>query len=1016
MDRNMAPDRQKRYWKGPEDSDISRTGQIASQDEFDGPLPDGTLAGGAGFSRRSFLKAAGFSVAGSMLASCAREPVEKAIPVLVQEENMMPGKAYWYASTCGGCQANCGILTKNRDGRPVKIEGNPQHPITGGGVCAVGQAMVLGLYDSQRLRQPVLNGSSSAWPAVDQEIGRKLSEISGGAYVLTGTITSPSTQAAIDGFLGRYDGSRHVVSDAVSYSAIRDAHSITHGRRTLPRYQFKDAEVIVSVEADFLGTWLSPVEFTRGYTAGRTLQGDDPRLSHHVQFEGRMSLTGSNADRRVPIVPAEASTVLRHLADRVSTLAGRTIPQLEGVSGTTGVNADILDDVAQRLWDARGKGLVLCGVNDTGTQCIVNAINDNLGNYGTTVDLGRPSNQWQSDDGGLEELMEEMRQGRVNALIVHGTNPVYSLKESAEFAELLQSVSLTVSITDYVDETAAVTDYVCPINHPLESWNDAETVPGIVSLSQPAIRPLGQTRSVRECLAAWTGAAPSTDLELVQGYWRQRLFSGRSAQGTFEGFWDKAVHDGFAEITVPDGENPAYQSAAPWPESYSESPVQNQYSLVLYEKIGLRDGRHAYNPWLQELPDPVTKVVWDNYVQVSSATASNLGVSEGDLIRLAGADADIELPVQVQPGQHDQVLAVALGYGRAGTDRFADMGPDWFERRETVASGETVGRNGFVFSPNRASGRVMMASVSAQPAGGHVDLALTQTHHMITVPEHLGGERRNMVRDTTLAAYKDDPSSGNHAEHEVLQLWADDYTYEGHHWGLAIDLNKCTGCSACAISCQAENNVPAVGRDEVYRRREMHWIRIDRYYAEENGQVDVMFQPVMCQHCDNAPCETVCPVLATVHSDEGVNQQIYNRCVGTRYCANNCPYKVRRFNWFDYWPNGTTEHLALNPDISARSRGVMEKCSLCVQRVQESRGEAKRQGRALGDGDILTACQQSCPAEAIVFGDMNDPDSRVSSLISSPRHYRMLEEMNYRPTVGYLTKVRHRDNEDSGHA
>ena len=566
-------------------------------------------------------------------------------------------------------------------------------------------------------------------------------------------------------------------------------------------------------------------------------------------------------------------------------------------------------------------------------------------------------------------------------------------------------MNLTISLTQYHDETSRVCQVVCPANHPLESWDDSEAVSGTVSVSQPVLSALGKSRSLRACLGAWLGETED-DLKLVQSYWRKSIYPRARKSGSFQSFWDKAVHDGVAEVEPLEAGVGRFSAKGEWP-----APVKiasGQFTLALYEKIGIRDGRHAHNPWLQELPDPVTKVVWDNYVSLAPSAASGLSLEEGDVVEVKGGGFALELPVQLQPGQHPEVAAIALGYGRAGTDRFEEVGPQWLESRPTVDKGGTVGVNAFAFASWRGGSAQWTTGVALDPIGKRVDLAMTQTHHTITVPEHLGGHRRNMVRETTLDAYREDPASGNHYEHQILQLWADDYVYDRHHWGLAIDLSKCTGCSACVVACQAENNVPVVGRDEVYRRRDMHWIRIDRYYSGTGEDVDVMHQPVMCQHCDHAPCEAVCPVLATVHSDEGINQQIYNRCVGTRYCANNCPYKVRRFNWFDNWRPGQREHLALNPDITTRTRGVMEKCSLCVQRIQAAKADARRSKKPLGDGDIQLACQQSCPAGAIVFGDMNDPKSRIASLNKDPRHYRMLEEMNYRPTVGYMTKVRNR--------
>ncbi|MFQ5633394.1 MAG: 4Fe-4S dicluster domain-containing protein, partial [bacterium] len=528
-------------------------------------------------------------------------------------------------------------------------------------------------------------------------------------------------------------------------------------------------------------------------------------------------------------------------------------------------------------------------------------------------------------------------------------------------------------------------------------------------MTQPVLRPFGKTRSLRECLANWLRKAEQSDLDAVKAFWNQNIFPRQDQDNSFQKFWDRAVHDGYAlTLPLPAISSP-FQTGSTKTLTFKTSSGNNQYDLVLYQKIGMLDGRHAHNPWLHELPDPVTKATWDNYICVAPALAKKLNIEAGDIVKIAAGEIAAELPVLLQPGQHEKVVAIAVGYGRTGTDRFSRIGPEWLESKLMVEEGGTIGKNAFALAARRGKSIGFENFVTLSPTSGHKELALTQTHHTITVPEKLGGHRRNMVRETSLAAYKKDPSSGNPAEHELLQLWPKDYEYTGHHWGMAIDLSRCTGCSACVISCQAENNVAVVGRDEVLRRREMHWIRIDRYYSGNDGDVDVMHQPVMCQHCDHAACEGVCPVLATVHSDEGINQQIYNRCVGTRYCANNCAYKVRRFNWFDYHRKNKRENLVLNPDITTRTRGVMEKCSLCVQRIQEAKAAAKQKGQTLLDGDIQLACQQSCPADAIVFGDMNDPESRISKLIESPRHYRMLEEMNFRPTVGYLTKVRNRD-------
>jgi molybdopterin-containing oxidoreductase family iron-sulfur binding subunit len=867
--------------------------------------------------------------------------------------------------------------------------------------------MVLSLYDSKRLRKPLCEGSGVEWKRADETIKDELKGISEGVYILTGTVASETTKAVIEKFLSRFKNSAHVEYDPVSYSGILDAHEEVFEKRVVPRFRFERAEVLVSFDADFLGTWISPVEFTKGYVGARRADGDLTRFSKHVQFEGRVSLTGSNADRRIRATPGECRAALKRIAGELAKKSGHAAAEWAQLEMETSIGENVIAEVADELWRAKGKSLVLCGLNDVESQLTAIFINQILGNYGNTLDINEPSHQWKGNDGAVAELVRKMQLGGVKALFIADVNPVYSLPNCLGFKDGLKKIPLTVTFAEHLNETAELTRWACPLHHFLESWNDAEIVSGVINVSQPVIRALGDTRSLREALMAWS-ETPQADLEIIRSVWREKVFPRQTKAASFEKFWDRAVQDGYAAVdprpmlAIP----PKASRDRPRNEVSAETP--DKYTLVLYEKISMRDGRHAQNPWLQELPDPVTKAVWDNYVCLSPGLAKGLKIEEGELVEVSSGNISVELTAQVQPGQHDKVVAIALGYGRKGTDRFSRVGPEWLQGEATVKEGQTVGKSSFVFVQATSRGLLFENSVSVAPTGKRSTLAVTQMHHSITVPEHLGGQRRNIIRETTIEAFHKDPASGNRFEEELLDLWPDDHKHKGHHWGMAIDLNRCTGCSACIVSCQAENNIPVVGKDEVHRHREMHWIRIDRYYSGNNDEVDIMHQPVMCQHCDHAPCESVCPVLATVHSDEGLNQQVYNRCVGTRYCLNNCPYKVRRFNWFNYRQEDQLENLVLNPDVTTRSRGVMEKCSLCVQRIQEAKAEALRKGMPLADRDIQTACQQSCPADAIVFGDLNDPESQVSKLAKSPRHYHMLEEMNFKPAVGYLTKIRNR--------
>ncbi len=966
--------------------------------------------------RRDFLKLCGFSLGGATIAGCTRGKEEKLIPFLIKPEEVTPGRATWYSTSCGGCPAGCGVLAKNRDGRPIKLEGHPQHPLNRGGLCATGQACLLGLYDSRRLKRPRADGADASWPEVDRLIRQELTRIrseGGKVRFLTETLNSPTLTASIDAFLATFEDARRVEYDPVSTSALLDAHAEAYGARVLPRLHFERAKVIVSFDADFLGTWISPVEFTAGYQDGRQLEGESSTFSYHVQVESRLSLTGSNADHRLVIRPADQTLIMAHLAERLAKKAAVDSPWT--ALDAAPIAASELDALADRLWGApRGETLVVCGTDDLEAQRLTIFLNNILGNDrpdgGGSVDLTRPSFQRQGSDRDLSALIEEMRSGEVTALFVDSVDPVYDLPAVAGFTEALKQVRFVVSFAERMNDTAAVARYVCPRHDAFESWRDAEPIAGVLTVGQPLIAPLGDTRSVVESLAIWQEKG-ADHLQIQRDVWRQKVFPRQQDENDFDAFWDRSVHDGFAVVSAGvAGELSTYRKP-PLRRPTPTPSEQAMLELVLYSKVSLGDGRHAYNPWLQELPDPISKVTWDNYASLAPRTAAELGLQTGDVVRVGDGKASIDVPVLLQPGQHPSTVAVALGYGHRGSERFADIGPEWIHKRPTISTGERVGRNAAALIRLADGRRRYSASpVSIEKTSGGHSLATTQSHHSLSVPAHLAGTHegpRPIVQETTLEAYRKDPSSGSHKHHELLSIWSEDHRYDGHHWGMAIDLSRCTGCSACVLGCQAENNIPVVGKDEVLREREMSWLRIDRYYSGDDD-IEVVHQPMMCQHCDNAPCENVCPVLATVHSSEGLNQQVYNRCVGTRYCANNCPYKTRRFNWFDYPREDSVENMVLNPDVTVRSRGIMEKCSFCVQRIQEAKAEAKRTGRSLRDGDVQPACQQSCPSKAIVFGDRNDPKSEISRRMKDPRHFRVLEELNVLPSVGYLTSVKNR--------
>lgn len=994
------------HWRGLEEWEDPTSVREQAETEFiDTPLRIGAEPG-----RRDFLKATGFLVAASSFTACSRPPEEKALPPVVQLEGDVPGKSYRYATVCGACPSACGIVAKVRDGRPIKLEGNPAHPLTRGGLCATGQASILSLYDSHRVQLPRSAGKESSWDEADSRIAEALSaarQNSGAVRVLSSTLTSPTLLRQIASFVSAFPDGKHVVADPVSASAILDAHERTHGVRRLPHYQLGKAEVVASFDADFLGSWIATTEFTRGYTESRLAEQAPRKAAWHTQVEARYTVSGGKADERIKVAPWEVSATLEHLVAKLASLSGKAF-----VPGSAAPAAEVMaaiDRLAQRLWNARGKSLVLYGANEIAGQQLANFANELLGNYGSTLDLSLPSLQRQGSDRDLAQLLAEIAGGKVAVLFVLGMNPVADLPLSDATRQAFERIPMLVTLAPREDETAAIAKIHCPDSDPFESWGDAEPVAGLVSVQQPLILPLDKSRPALESFAKWAGK-PASAYELVQAHWRESIHPRAASAVPFETFWHKALHDGFAEVKSNLPVVGAFATGAVTPLGKQAAAAA---MLQLYVKPGMLDGALAYNPWLQELPDPVTKATWDNYASISPAKAKELGVKNGDIVRVAVGDTALELPALVQAGQHDALVAVALGYGRKISARFQDFGPKWIDHRATTGANGLVGVNAAsLLSMEGNTLSYLRPGVTLATTGKRQALAVTQSHHTLSVPENLdpGGPPRPIVQEVYLSEPETFPA---HDPEDVPELWPPDHPYPGHRWGMAIDLDACTGCSACVVACQIENNVPVVGKDEVMRKREMHWIRIDRYYSGDVENPSSAHQPMLCQHCENAPCETVCPVLATVHSSEGLSQQVYNRCIGTRYCANNCPYKVRRFNWFNYPREDKLANLLLNPDVTVRSRGVMEKCSFCIQRIQEAKISAKQEGRELKDGDVVTACQQSCPANAIVFGDMNNPESKVSKWVKNPRRYRVLEEINVRPSVHYL-KIVKRSGEKPG--
>lgn len=1020
---------QKKHWQSFGELNQSDAYSKDVKDEFREELPfvadesKSTSFLEAKAPRRDFLKYLGFSTAAAAAAASCEMPVKKAIPFANKPEDIVPGISKYYATTYVQDGDVVSVLAKVRDGRPIKIEGNDLSPITKGGTSARVQASVLDLYDTARLRFPTIDGKEVTFEAIDKAVAGILA---GPVVVLTSSITSPSTQQAINQLVAKFPGSRHVTYDAVSYSGMLLANEATYGKKAIPSYHFENAKAIVSIGADFLGTWLSPVEFARQYATGKKLDEKNPEMSKHIHFESVASLTGSNADEKYLHRPSETGAVVAALLSAVNGQAV-TIADAKLKAG--------IEKAAKTLNANKGAALVVCGSNDVNVQILVNAINEAVAAGGKTIDWSVTVNTRQGVDADFTKLVEDMNAGSVGALLVHGANPAYTWYDAEKFKAGLKKVRTTISFSSKLDETAELCKYVVPDHNYLESWGDAEPITGHYSFIQPTIYPLFKTRQWQDSLLKWSGA--TTDyLAFLKAFW--------SAKVGGEIGWDKALQDGVLNPAAGSLSGASFNGAsvAAAVAAVGTAKKGGEIELILYEKVAIGAGQGAANPWLQELPDPVTRATWDNYVIVSPALARtllNIDLNNGGqadayevnppkkVVKVTVNGKSIELPALIIPGTHPNTIGIAVGYGRS-------------EKLGKSVVG--TGKNAYpLASLNGATVNFVNSNVTITVTGDKYPVALTQTHSRYDTEQ---GNRTEVMKELTLAEYKAHPTEIREEREAELKPWGGLEKFEsqgtiypvfdrpGIKWGMSVDLNTCNGCGACVVACNAENNVSVVGKPEVLRGHEMHWLRIDRYFSGDMDNPNVVFQPMMCQHCDNAPCENVCPVAATNHSSEGLNQMTYNRCIGTRYCANNCPYKVRRFNWADY--NGSDSfadnqegivndvvldmnddltRMVLNPDVTVRSRGVIEKCSFCVQRLQESKLNAKKESRPMVDSDLKVACQQACPTNAINFGNANDANSSITKTRKENpnRQFYVLEQLHVLPNVTYMAKVRNLEEE-----
>ncbi len=988
--------------------------------------------------RRQFLKLMGASLALAGLTACgARQPVEEIIPYVRQPEEVVLGQSSFYATAMVLSGYALGLLVESHEGRPTKVEGNPDHPSSLGATDTFAQASVLTLYDPDRSQTAAYLGDIRSWGEFLVELRRALAQErddqGAGLRILTETITSPTLEAQLQQLLKDYPQAAWHQYEPAGRDRVREGARLAFGDTVETLYRFDKADVVLSLGADFLSTGPASVRYAHDFISKRRVRaGVQVDMNRLYVLESTPSCTGAIADHRLPIKASEIESFAHGIAARL----GLSLGQASSETVAHNAHVEWIDALANDLLRHRGACLVIAGDEQPpAVHALAHAMNQTLGNVGQTVNYtepveAQPVNQLES----LRQLVSEMDAGQVRTLVILGGNPVYNAPADFHFADSLQKVGLRIHHGLYYDETSAFCHWHIPESHYLEAWSDARAYDGTISIIQPLIAPLYDSRSAHELLAAFTDQPDRPGYDIIREYWKgvrsegvrssnqagptkPKLTTERAAAtppaafnleanqpanhpDEFEQWWGKSLHDGFVENSASQPKNVSLKTD--WANqlavsSSTQTPTPNHgLEIIFRPDPSVYDGRFANNGWLQELPKPLTKLTWDNAALLSPQTARRLGLWEEiagrggehgqmsvNVVELNYQGRSVRAPVWIMPGHADDSVTVYLGYGRERAGRVGD-GKGFNTYRLRTAAAPWFGDG-----------------LEIKATGERYSLASTQAHH--------GMEGRELVRSATLTEYRtrpdfarreaDDP---NHA----ISLYPE-WKYEGNAWGVVIDTGSCTGCNACVVACQAENNIPIVGKEEVMQAREMHWLRIDRYYAGDERNPQTLHQPVPCMHCENAPCEVVCPVEATSHSDEGLNEMTYNRCVGTRYCSNNCPYKVRRFNFFQYADYQTpVVQLQRNPEVTVRSRGVMEKCTYCVQRIQSAKINAEKEGRDVRDGEIMTACQQACPTQAIVFGNINERDARVSKLKREPTNYSLLAELNTRPRTTYLATIR----------
>jgi MoCo/4Fe-4S cofactor protein with predicted Tat translocation signal len=934
----------------------------------------------ATMSRRQFLGLLGASLALAGVTGCTSQPPERIVPYVNAPETTVPGQSLFFATAMQLGGYALGLLAQSQLNRPTKLEGNPDHPASLGATDALAQAAILTLYDPARSTTVTNAGAESTWEAFLQALQAQLEpqRASGGAglRILTETVTSPTLLSQIQAILDAYPNAVWHQYEPVNRDHVYAGAELAFGEPVEPIYRLDQAEVIVSLDADLFQTSPGRVRYARDFADGRRADASEDRPRNRLYVvESTPTITGAGADHRLPLKASQIEPFARALAQAL----GLTLAVDE--AAMTAIPANWISALASDLQAHAGTSLIVAGEGQPPiVHALAHAMNEALGNVGQTVVYTDPvvANPQQQAES-LRALVEAMNAGEVELLLILGGNPVYTAPVDLEFGAALENVAFSAHLSLYADETSARCTWHLPESHFLEAWSDVRAYDGTITIQQPLIQPLYASHNAHELLDALVSAEVRSDHDLVQAYW-----TSQQGEADFATFWQTALHDGLVADTALVPKTVTIQATLDLPPTPATAPADLEINFRPDPSIW--DGRFANNGWLQELPRPFTKLTWENAALINPLTADALGLTQGDIVELAYAGYTVQAPIWLLPGQPEHAVTVHLGYGRA------QGAPD------AGLVGDGVGFNAYAL---RSTGVGWFGT-------GLTVRKVGEGHRFASTQGHFSMEGRDLVRVGTVAQFAEDPDfvhamDGHHAE---ISLYPK-YEYETNAWGMAIDLTACIGCNACVTACQAENNIPIVGKEEVANGREMHWIRIDTYFEGDLTNPAAHHQPILCMHCENAPCEPVCPVAATMHDAEGLNTMVYNRCIGTRYCSNNCPYKVRRFNFLQY-NDLESESLKLqrNPNVTVRARGVMEKCTYCVQRISAARISAKLEGRPIAEGEVVTACQQACPTRAIVFGNINDPESQVAQRKASPLNYGLLTELNTQPRTTYLAKLR----------